>query len=167
MMPGLLQTADYARVLFERFYRGRRDVEAVVRRHVAVRLARQERLTIERPLKLSVVLDESVVMRPLGGRDVLTGQLVHLAEVAELPNVRIRVLPLDRVHPGLDGAFSIMRFAREMEEPDIVYHQYPFNEQFLDKPEQAALFHRLFRELWDDALSQEDSIEVFRRHADL
>jgi transcriptional regulator with XRE-family HTH domain len=167
MVPGLLQTADYASVLIRRFYQGRRDIEDLVRRHVAVRMARQERLTADRPLKLTVVLDESALMRSLGSQDVLVGQLVHLAEVAQLPNVGIRVLPLDRVHPGLEGAFSIMRFAPDIEEPDMVYHQYPFNEQFLDKPEQTSVFHRLFRDLWDDALSQEDSIELFRRHAEL
>jgi hypothetical protein len=70
-------------------------------------------------------------------------------------------------HPGLQGAFSIMRFPRDMEEPDVVYHQYPFNEQFLDSPEQVSRFHHLFREMWAEALSEEDSIELFRRHAEL
>lgn len=166
-VPGLLQTSDYSRALFRRSYQGRRDVEALVERSVALRQARQERLTAEHPLRLTAVLDESALIRPLGGQEVLAGQLAHVAEVANQPHVGIRVLPLDRAHPGLEGAFSIMRFPREMEEPDIVYHQYPFNEQFLDKPEQVSRFHYLFQELWAEALSPADSIELFRRHGEL
>lgn len=167
IVPGLLQTAEYARTMFADYYKGRRDADDVVRRNLAVRMARQERLTGEHPLRLTALIDESALMRPLGGPEVLTAQLVHLAEVASLPNVEIRVLPLGNPHQGLDGAFSIMRFPRALEEPDIVYHQYPFNEQFLDKPEQVALFHRLFRDLRAVALSAEDSISAFQRHAEL
>jgi len=92
---------------------------------------------------------------------------VHLAEAATLPNVEIQVLPLGSPTQGLEGAFTIMRFPRELEEPDIVYHQYPFNEHFLDKSEPVSRFHRLFEELRTEALSPEDSIELFRRHAEL
>jgi hypothetical protein len=74
---------------------------------------------------------------------------------------------LAQAHPGMQGAFSIMRFPRDMEEPDVIYHQYPFNEQFLDSPEQISRFHQLFRELWSEALGPEDSVELFRRHAEL
>jgi transcriptional regulator with XRE-family HTH domain len=166
-VPGLLQTAEHARFLFQPHYQGRRDFEEVVARQVAVRTVRQERLTAEQPLQLRVVLDEAVLMRPVGGPDVHTGQLVHLAEVARQPNVNIQVIPLDRVHQGLEGAFNIMRFPREMEEPDLVYHQYPFNELFLESPEQVSKFHRLFKELRSQALGSEDSIELLRRHAEL
>ncbi len=164
---GLLQTADYARTLFRQHYQGRRDIEDVIARQIAVRLARQERLTADRPVQLQVVLDESVLIRPLGGPDIRTGQLAHLAEAAQLSNIRLRVLPIDRAHQGLEGAFSIMRFPKEMEEPDLVYHQYPFNELFLDNREQVSKFHRLFQELWAAALDAEASMELLRRHAEL
>ncbi len=167
IVPGLLQTAEYTRSLFRPTYAGRRDAEERVERSVALRLARQERLTGEPPLRLVTVIDEAALMRPLGGRDVLTAQLVHLAEVASLPNVEIRVLPFGSPHQGLDGAFTIMRFPGELEEADLVYHQYPFNEQFLDKPDQVAQFHRLFRDLRKRALSPEESVGVFQRHAEL
>lgn len=167
MVHGLLQTADYTRALMRRFYEGRRDSEDQVDRTVALGRARQERLDAERPLRLKVVLDEAVLLRPLGGEDVRAGQLAHLAEAVERPTVDIRVLPLSLAHPGLQGAFSIMRFPRQMEEPDVAYHQYPFNEQFLDNPDQVNRFHGLFRELWSEALGPDDSIELFRRHAEL
>jgi transcriptional regulator with XRE-family HTH domain len=167
IVPGLLQTAEYMRSLFRTAHHGRRDAEARVERSIALRLARQERLMSECPLRLSVVLDEAALMRPLGGPEVLTAQLVHLAEAAAWPNVEIRVLPFGSPHQALEGAFTIMRFPKALEEPDIVYHQYPFNEQFLDKSEQVGLFHGLFRELRAEALSPEDSIGVFQRHAEL
>jgi transcriptional regulator with XRE-family HTH domain len=167
IVPGLLQTADYAGSLFRLNYQRRRDAEDKIKRSAALRMARQERLTGVPPLRFTALIDESVLVRPLGGRDGLTAQLVHLAEVAVLPNVDIRVLPFDRPHQGLEGAFNIMRFARDLEEPDVVYHEYSFNEQFLDKPEQVARFHRLFRDLRSEALSPEDSISMFRRHAEL
>lgn len=167
IVPGLLQTPEYAEVLFRHYYAGRRDIDDVVRRHLAVRMARQERLTDDPPLKVTAVIDESALMRPVGGPDVRTAQLVHFADVAALPNVEIRVLPLGVPHQALEGAFTIMRFPRELDEPDLIYHQYPFNEQFLDKPELVARFHHLFRDLRKVALSQDDSIDVFRRHAEL
>jgi transcriptional regulator with XRE-family HTH domain len=166
-VPGLLQTADHARALFGRYYKGRRDFAEVVGRQVAVRMARQERLTEERPLRLRVVMDEAVLLRPIGGADVHTGQLVQLAEMAQQPNIGVRVLSLDRVHQGLEGAFNIMRFPKGMEEPDLVYHQYPFNELFLDNTELVGKFHRLFKELWAQALGPEDTMELLRRHAEL
>jgi transcriptional regulator with XRE-family HTH domain len=164
---GLLQTADYARTLLRQHYQGRRDIEDLVARQIAVRMTRQERLTAEPPIKLQVVLDESVLLRPLGGPDIRTGQLAHLAEIGQLPNIGMRVLPLDHAHPGLTGAFSIMHFPKEMEEPDLIHHQYPFNELFLDNPDQVNKFHRLFKELWSEALRPEESMEVLRRHAEL
>lgn len=166
-VPGLLQTAEYAEVLFRHHYAGRRDIDSVVRRYLAVRMARQERLMDDLPLKVTAVIDESALIRPLGGPDVRTAQLAHLADVATLPNVEIRVLPLGLPHQALEGAFTIMRFPRHLEEPDLIYHQFPFNEQFLDKPEQVARFHHLFRDLRKVALSRDDSISVFRRHAEL
>jgi transcriptional regulator with XRE-family HTH domain len=167
IVPGLLQTTDYATTLFRDHYKGRRDIEEVVQRHVAVRAARQERLMEQPPLRVTAVIDESALMRPLGGADVRTGQLVHLAEVAALPNVEILVLPLGTPHQALEGGFTIMRFPRHLEEPDIVYHQYPFNEHFLDKPEQVTQFHRLFRDLHKKALRPGESASVFQRHAEL
>ncbi len=134
IVPGLLQTADYARAWFLHFHDGRREADDLVQRSVALRLARQERLAGDDPLRIKVVLEESVLIRPLGGPDRHTGQLAHLACLAQQTNVEVGMLPLNRLHQGLEGAFSIMRFPPELEEGDVVYHQFPFNEQFLDNP---------------------------------
>jgi hypothetical protein len=91
-VPGLLQTADYARALM---------VAVPVRRtpeqldqEIAARMHRQRRLTsVEDPLELVAVVDESVLRRPVGGADVLRRQLLHIAELAELDSVTRHVLP--------------------------------------------------------------------------
>lgn len=67
IVPGLLQTADYTRSLFRPTYQGRRDDDSRIDRRVALRQARQERLMTDPPLPLVAVIEESALMRPLGG----------------------------------------------------------------------------------------------------
>jgi hypothetical protein len=111
VIPGLFQTEDYARQNREAF----RMVDpttppSVSDRFVQVRMLRQERLTHEPVLQLSVVLDEAVLLRRVGDRGVMRAQLERLAEVANLPNVDLRVMPLNRDIALLGGSFVIMSF---------------------------------------------------------
>lgn len=111
VIPGLLQTEDYARQLGVAF----RAVDPTVppsahERFLRVRMLRQARLAREPVLQLSVILDESVLLRGVGDRRVMRAQLARLADAAELPNVDLRVLPLNE-NTGLHGAsFGIMSF---------------------------------------------------------
>ena len=93
-LPGLLQTADYARALFESsMHIGSR---AVRENDVEVRMIRQERLrSPENPVELIAVIEESAVRRVIGGPDVMCAQLAHVLEVAELDTVTIQVLPAE------------------------------------------------------------------------
>jgi transcriptional regulator with XRE-family HTH domain len=91
LVPGLLQTRDYARALFLRSAAG--EEERLIEERVSARLSRQERfLAPDGPL-LSVILDEGALRRVVGGPAVMRGQLDHLLAVGELPNVRIQVAP--------------------------------------------------------------------------
>ncbi|RZS29610.1 helix-turn-helix protein [Herbihabitans rhizosphaerae] len=164
LIPGILQIGDYTRALVMRRYAGRRDAKKVADRAATLRGARQERLDGENPLRLKVVFDETVLTRPRGGRDVLRRQLQHLITMSEKPNIAIQVIPIDVDHDGVEGSFSILRFPRYLGESDIVYHEYPFNEQFLDKPMQVSQYTRRFEELRSDALNEEDSRELIQRH---
>lgn len=169
LIHGLLQTPDYARALLRTLSRRRdgRGKDQLIEKQVGLRMARQERLTGEDALRLTVIMDELALLRPIGGRDVLKRQLLHLVGLTELPNVVIRVLPLDaREHAGIEGSFSLLRFPRDTEEPDVVYHQYPFNELFLEKPHQQSMFRELFGDLGAVALGQEDSVALIQRRAD-
>lgn len=91
VVPGLLQTPEYARAVTRAALGGLPEpkVDALV----DVRLARQSVLRADPPLELSAVLDEAVLRRQIGGPGVMAAQLRHLAQVARLPQVRLQVLP--------------------------------------------------------------------------
>jgi transcriptional regulator with XRE-family HTH domain len=105
LIPGILQTEDYAAALFTL------DSARERNRNLAVRMNRVERLTGKSPFSLHVVIDETALSRPIGACAVVKAQLRHLAELCDLPNVRIQVLPTEvGVSRGLRGAFSVLAF---------------------------------------------------------
>ncbi|WP_253916877.1 helix-turn-helix transcriptional regulator [Streptomyces sp. MNP-20] len=104
--PGLLQTPEYARATL-RVGRTLRTA-AQLEERVAARLARQERLLAPNPPALWVVLDESVLRRPVGGPEVMRGQLAHLLTVGTRPNIHIQVLPFSHgEHSAMGGSLSL------------------------------------------------------------
>lgn len=103
LVPGLLQTEEYARALLTDAG-SVRDVEDAL----SGRLARQQILFREEdPVYLVAVLDESVLRREIGGPEVMREQLLALIEAGERPNVSVQVVPAGRVHPGLNGSFVV------------------------------------------------------------
>lgn len=111
VVPGLLQTEDYARQINVAFQAVNPTVSpSVQERFLKVRMLRQARLTEEPALQFSAVLDEAVLMRSVGSRDVMRAQLARLVEAADLPNVDLRILPLNQ-NGGLQGSpFALMSF---------------------------------------------------------
>nr|WSY55378.1 helix-turn-helix domain-containing protein [Streptomyces sp. NBC_00886] len=106
-VPGLLQTEEYARAVFA-MWRPQLDGE-VVEQRLTARLARQEIFSRRPAPHLSFVIEEAVLLRPLGGEAVWRGQLEHLMLIAEKRSVEIQVLPLSRQeHAGLAGPFTLM-----------------------------------------------------------
>lgn len=106
-VPGLLQTEDYARTVFA-IWSPQLD-EVVVEQRLAARLARQEILDRRPAPHLSFVIEEAVLLRPLGGEAVWRGQLEQLLLIAEKRNVEVQVMPLSRQqHAGLAGPFTLM-----------------------------------------------------------
>ena len=116
-VPGLLQTEEYARALLHGLGRSESDVDLLV----AARLERQDLLERDVRPVLDFVLSESVLSWAVGGPGVMRNQLRRIMEVAELPNVFIRVLPFSAgAHPGMRGAFTILDFA-DPELDDVLY----------------------------------------------
>lgn len=115
LVPGLFQTADYARVLIASYPGNGPDEVAEI---VAARMERQAILDRETPPWLWVVLDEQVLRRDVGGAEVMHTQLTRLVDLADRPKITIQVIPADVTHPGLDGAFTI---AETKQPPAIVY----------------------------------------------
>ncbi|MEV7801469.1 helix-turn-helix transcriptional regulator [Microbispora sp. NPDC088329] len=119
VVPGLFQTEAYVRVMMESGQRSTLVAPGGVRSRIDVRMARQEAvLGAESPLAISAVLEESVLLRRFGDHEVMREQLRRLVEVSELPNVELRILPLDADHPINTGAFCHLKLP---EFHDIVY----------------------------------------------
>ncbi|KOT54333.1 MULTISPECIES: helix-turn-helix domain-containing protein [Streptomyces] len=109
VVPGILQTADYARAVA--MGNGMWDDPAEVEPFVESRMARQGRLVGEAPLQLRAVVHESALRQLVGDRSVMRAQLGHLLEQAERPNIRLQVLPSSAgAHPGMNCSFSIVTF---------------------------------------------------------
>jgi Domain of unknown function (DUF5753)/Helix-turn-helix domain len=136
---GLFQTEAYARAVTGLGGRGVSRDE--IDRRVAVRLKRQELLTAAKPPRVWSVMDEAALRRPVGGVPVMRGQLRWLAEVAQLPNVTLQVVPFAvGGHDAAGGSFTILRFS-ERDVPDVVYIEQLTGALYLEKP--AATDHYL------------------------
>ena len=131
-VPGLLQTADYARavILLGHPSTRARDID----HRVSLRLARQELLTRPHAPRVWMIMDEAVLRRPIGGSDVMRAQLQHLINLTELPNVTLQILPFQvGGHAAAGGPFSILRL-RDPDVNDIVYLEQLTSAIYLDKP---------------------------------
>jgi transcriptional regulator with XRE-family HTH domain len=138
LIPGLLQTDDYMRAVVQG---GDLDGSSEeVGRRVRLRMARQIVLTRDQPPRLWAVVDEAALRRPVGGREVMRGQLERLIEATKLPNVTLQVLPFDAgAHPAMLGSFSILRFA-DRALPDVVYLEHLTNAVYLDKRDEVEWY---------------------------
>lgn len=141
LIPGLLQTADYARAVF----RGGMVVdEAMIERRVQARLARQQILDREQPPTLWAVIDEAAVAKHVGGPQVMREQLHHLVEMAARPNIGIQILPnAAGAHAAMTGAFAILSYATA-EDPELVYVETGATgangDLYLESPEEVARY---------------------------
>lgn len=130
-VPGLLQTQEYARAVITLGHAGgpADDID----RRVDLRMRRQDILTRADPPKLWAVIDEAALRRPIGGVEVLRGQLEHLIEACEMPNVTVQLLPYTvGGHAAAGGPFTVLRFD-EPDLPDIVYLEQLTSALYLDK----------------------------------
>ncbi|WP_433268310.1 helix-turn-helix domain-containing protein [Actinosynnema sp. CS-041913] len=109
LVPGLLQTPAYARAVMTEGDVATSEIETLVE----LRLTRQDVLTRDKPVPYMAIIDEFVLRRPVGGRSVMAGQARHLLDMAQRPNVTIRVVPQERgYHMGLFGSFIMLESAR-------------------------------------------------------
>jgi transcriptional regulator with XRE-family HTH domain len=154
-VPGLFQTEDYARAVTVLGHRAASATD--IERRVSLRLMRQQILTRPEPPRVWAVIDESALRRPLGGRDVMRGQLRHLIELTEMPEVTLQVMPFDRGgHSAAGGSFAILRFA-EADLPDIVYIEQLTGALYLDRPEELDHYREVMNSLSAEAETPADS----------
>jgi transcriptional regulator with XRE-family HTH domain len=137
-VPGLLQTEDYARAVMEAGTIGPQG-PGTVERHVSLRMERQRLLDRANPPHLWVIMDETVLRRPVCSRaEVMRDQLDRLLEAAERDRVTLQVAAFARgPHPGTSAPFSLFRFA-EPELPDMVFTEYLTGALYLDSREEVS-----------------------------
>jgi transcriptional regulator with XRE-family HTH domain len=162
-IPGLLQTEAYARALMGGALE---EAPADIQRRVQLRVARQALLTSQEAPKLWAVIDEAALRRPVGGPEVMRGQLERLIDASKLPNVTLQILPFAAgAHSGMPGAFSILRFA-DRELPDLVYLEHLTNAVYLDKRDEVERYLDVMEYLCDDSEPPGRTVELLERIMD-
>jgi transcriptional regulator with XRE-family HTH domain len=160
-VPGLLQTDDYMRAVVRGAHLEESGEE--VGRRVRLRLARQMLLTRQGPPRLWAVVDEAALRRPVGGREVMRGQLERLIEATKLPNVTLQILPFAvGAHAAMGSAFSILRFA-DREIPDIVYLEHLTNAVYLDRRNEVERYLDAMELLCVDSEPPARTVELLER----
>lgn len=154
LIPGLLQTKEYARTVFtsERPALDEDEIEA----GVTARIKRQQVL-FRRPAPLvTFVLEKAALTRPLGGPALLRENLLHIIAIGDLPNVEIQVMPEDRqTHAGLNGPFTLLE--TEKRQGQLVYVEGQGGRYFLsEQPDVGDVFAR-YSTLRAQALTPEES----------
>jgi transcriptional regulator with XRE-family HTH domain len=144
-VPGLLQTADYTRAVVQLGRRGASQEE--IEHRVSLRQDRQRVLGMHNPPRLWMIIDEAALRRPIGGPEVMRGQIERLIEASKEPNVTIQVLPFRLGgHAAEAGAFTIMRFP-ELDLPDVVYTEQLTSALYLDKREDVERYTEVIERL--------------------
>lgn len=155
LLPGLLQTEDYARAVVRGGLPEASHDE--VERLVEARMARQAVLTRDNPVKLWAIVDEAALRRRVGGPAVMNAQLHRLIQTAEVPAVTLQVIAFDAgAHPGMPGSFAIIKFPGD-EDPDVVYIDSMAGDLFLETEPEIQRFTLAFEHLRAVALSPADS----------
>jgi transcriptional regulator with XRE-family HTH domain len=159
MVPGLLQTREYARVILEQLNQGRglnsEDIDA----RVEVRMKRQELLKRDNAPELFFVLDEAVTRRLVGGRQVMRGQLDRLIDLAGRDRITVEVLPFGAgAYPALNGSFVIHGFP-DAADADVLFQEGPEGDELSsENPELVSRYRDIFRELRRLSLGSEGSL---------
>ncbi|MCB5908639.1 helix-turn-helix domain-containing protein [Streptomyces pinistramenti] len=155
LVPGLLQTPEYARavVVADDVWEDPDEVD----RFVSARIDRQARLTEDKPLELWAVLSEAVLRQQVGGPTVMRGQLERLVEASTMPNVKLQVWPFEAAaHASMSGPFVIVGF----EEPaalDVIHVETAGSRLWLEREDDANRHRGLFDSVRRQALSPDDT----------
>lgn len=158
VVPGLLQTEDYALAMFRA--RNPRATAEEISERLRVRMGRQSLLTREDdPLEFEVVLDEAVISRAVGGDGVMREQMLRLCEAASMPNVTLQLLTFEAgAHAAMEGTFAVLEFPAS-DGSGIVYAENATGGLFLEKDRELKLYEEIFDSIRKAALSPEESVQ--------
>jgi transcriptional regulator with XRE-family HTH domain len=160
-VPGLLQTADYARAVLQ--IEAGDDPELDTELQVSMRIRRQQVLHRPRPPRLWAVIDEAALRRPIGGASVARSQLEHLIEMARLSHVSIQVAPFSAGGRAVArGPITMLRFP-EAELPDMVYLEQHATAAYLSKPAYRLYYRNILNRLVTEAPPLADTEAILRQ----
>jgi transcriptional regulator with XRE-family HTH domain len=164
LIPGLLQTEDYADAVVRR---GTAELtEEQIASRVDLRRTRQAVLTrTPDPLRLWAVLDEAALRRVVGSRKIMQAQLGHLADAASQAKITLQVLPFSNgAHPGMHGPFRILGFPW-LADPGVVYIEHRAGALYLEEPDEIQAHQVAFEHLCVLALAPDESAALIREVA--
>ncbi len=164
-VPGLLQTEGYAEAVV---LGTQPDTDSTaVRRRVEVRLKRQSRIYGENRLgSLWAVIDEAVLRREVGSREVMAGQLTQLLDLSARSNINLQVIPFSHgAHPGMTGTFSLMEFP-ESADSTVVYFEGVTSDLYLEKDADVRRYTGLYDHLRAAALGVVESRSLIAKIAE-
>ncbi|MDP9867728.1 MULTISPECIES: helix-turn-helix domain-containing protein [Streptosporangium] len=160
-VPGLLQSEGYARAVIRLGFPAASEEE--LERRLRLRLARQRLLRSAEPPHLWAVLDEAVLRRPLGGAEVMRGQIDHILQALELPNVTVQIVPFSvGGHAAAGGPFSILRFSQP-DLPDVVYMEQLTSAVYLEKRDDVDRYLEVMERLCIEAEPASRTREILAR----
>jgi len=168
VVPGLLQTESYAREVIRGWFTMFRLPPAELEVRVAERMRRQQLLIRDQPPNFSAVIDESVIRRRFGDNTVMRQQLDRLAASSEMPNVEVRVLPLEGYHPIGAGTFIYMQFSQQYDVPfhDVVTVEHLDREYLIEDATDTNKYRVTFERLQAEALEPDESVNLIARAAE-
>lgn len=157
MVPGLLQTREYAAALLRA--RPLQEMPDDFERRIDVRMNRQSLLTKAEPTQYWAVLDEAVLRRPVGGEEIMRAQLDHLITAQESPNVTVQVLPYSAgAHVGIVGSFIVMEFPEEAEQK-VVHVESMASALYMERRREVGMYMLSFDHLRAAALGPQATVE--------
>jgi transcriptional regulator with XRE-family HTH domain len=166
LIPGLLQTEDYARSLIASDLANIRQVE--VDQRVEVRMRRQERLAGDDPLHLTAAISQAALLQQTGGPDVLRRQLLHLVSTIEdyPDSVEVRVIPFTATAGGVLGAstFHLIDFASPRL-PTLAWQETVTAQGIIDDETQVRDLSMTHAQALTQGLNRQDSLDLIRRCA--
>ncbi|EPD67450.1 MULTISPECIES: helix-turn-helix domain-containing protein [Streptomyces] len=161
-VPGLLQTEEYARAVMEAGTIGQAGPDTI-ERHVSLRMTRQQLLERPDPPHLWVIMDETVLLRPVSIRgEVMRDQLDKLLDLSERDRITLQIAEFkDGPHPGTYAPFTLFRFG-EPELPDMVFTEYLTGALYLDSRTEVSAHLEVLDHMTARAASAQRTKKILR-----